>query len=80
MGGGHSALSPTFGLGNCHTFFVPCSLPLKIHDIIGILQVLIMFFNLLSSLPINLLLLPTLTNTQTCFGHYAVEVEVPTAS
>ena len=39
-----------------------------------------MFFNLLSSLPMDLLSPPTPTNIQICFGRYAVAAEVPTVS
>ena len=65
----HSALVLSFP-------FVPALLK-KIHDIT--VQVLIMFFNLLSFLPMDLLSPPTPINTQICFGHYAAVVGVPTA-
>ena len=49
-----------------------------IHDMT--VQVLIMSFNLLLSLPIVLLSPPTPTNTQICSRHYAVVAEVPMVS
>ena len=76
MGGGHSAFSPKFGLGtaDCSHSFCPC----LIHD--TTIQVLITFFNLLLSLPMDLSSPLTPSNTQICFGHYAVVVEVLMAS
>ena len=74
MGGGHSAFSPKFGLGTA----IPVHCSTSIHKMT--IQVSITFFNLLSSLLMNLLSPPTPSNTQTCFGRYAVAVEVPTAS
>jgi len=75
MGGGHSAFSPKFGLGKIVTFILPL---LLIHD--TTIQVLITFFNLLLFLPMDLSSPLTPSNTQICFGHYAVVAEVLTVS
>ena len=71
IGGGHR-LYPYIRPGYCHSHLS------LIHDIM--VQVLIMFFNLLLSLPMGLLSPPTPINTQICFGCYAVVTEVPTVS
>ena len=75
MGGGHSALSPKFGLGIAIHIYSTCAL---IYDMT--VQVLITFFSLLLSLPMDLSSPPTPSNTQICFGHYVVVAEVLTAS
>ena len=74
MGGGHSALSPKFGLGTVIALFYSP----EIHDMV--VQVLITFFNLLSFLPTVLLSSPTPSNIQICSGRYVVVAEVPTES
>ena len=74
MGGGHSVTSPKFGLG------APC-ISISFYVAYNVtIQVLITFFNLLLSLPMDLSSLPTPFNTQIYFGRYAAVAEVPTAS
>ena len=76
MGGGHSINSPKFGLGTSPAFPFYSA-----HEAYNVtMQVLIMFFNLLLSLQMDLSSLPTPFNTQIYFGRYAVVAEVPTAS
>ena len=76
MGGGHSITSPKFGLGT------PPAFPFySAHEAYNVtIQVLIMFFNLLLSLQMDLSSLPIPFNTQIYFGRYAAVAEVPTAS
>ena len=77
MGGGHSVFSPKFGLGIVPFFH---SYLFRIYPYLHSIQVSITFFNLLLSSPTDPSSPLIHSNTQICFGRYAVVAEVPMAS